>query len=136
MSNKHFLRGMATVNFFADDMIAALDAPTALALGTIEPRKNLARLVEAWRLLHGEVGLVLAGAIGRFPTAAGLAGDLDALHHPQGRRERPAERRVVINHQHPHLVFSLAEMDLQGRPEVSVGRILPETPDGNNAPNG
>ncbi|OEO31562.1 hypothetical protein VW23_015710 [Devosia insulae DS-56] len=25
MSNKHFLRGMATVNFFADDMIAARD---------------------------------------------------------------------------------------------------------------
>ena len=25
MSNKHFLRGMATVNFFADDMVAARD---------------------------------------------------------------------------------------------------------------
>ena len=31
------------------------------ALGTIEPRKNLARLVEAWRLLDGELGLVARG---------------------------------------------------------------------------
>ena len=38
--------------------------PTILGLGTIEPRKNLARLVEAWRLLDGDVGLVLAGGEG------------------------------------------------------------------------
>ncbi|HET9242290.1 MAG TPA: hypothetical protein VFN99_02530, partial [Gaiella sp.] len=40
---------------------ADLGGPAILALGTIEPRKNLARLVEAWRLLDREVGLVLAG---------------------------------------------------------------------------
>ena len=43
---------------------ADLGGPAILALGTIEPRKNLARLVEAWRLLDGEVGLVLAGGEG------------------------------------------------------------------------
>ncbi|MSO57803.1 MAG: glycosyltransferase family 1 protein [Thermoleophilia bacterium] len=32
-----------------------------LAFGTIEPRKNLARLVEAWRLLAGECELAIAG---------------------------------------------------------------------------
>ncbi len=37
---------------------------TVLALGTIEPRKNLARLVEAWRLLDGELGLALVGGEG------------------------------------------------------------------------
>ena len=43
---------------------ADLGGPAILALGTIEPRKNLARLVEAWRLLDGELGLVLAGGEG------------------------------------------------------------------------
>ena len=43
---------------------ADLGGPAILALGTIEPRKNLARLVEAWRLLSGELGLVLAGGEG------------------------------------------------------------------------
>jgi glycosyltransferase involved in cell wall biosynthesis len=38
--------------------------PTVLGLGTIEPRKNIARLVEAWRLLDGELGLALAGGEG------------------------------------------------------------------------
>ncbi|MGL6279498.1 MAG: glycosyltransferase family 4 protein, partial [Gaiella sp.] len=41
-----------------------LGAPTILGVGTIEPRKNLARLVEAWRLLDGELGLALAGGEG------------------------------------------------------------------------
>jgi glycosyltransferase involved in cell wall biosynthesis len=43
---------------------ADLGGPAILGLGTIEPRKNLARLVEAWRLLDDELGLVLAGADG------------------------------------------------------------------------
>ncbi len=43
---------------------ADLGGPSILGLGTIEPRKNLARLVEAWRLLDGELGLVLAGGEG------------------------------------------------------------------------
>jgi glycosyltransferase involved in cell wall biosynthesis len=47
-----------------DGPAADLGAPAILGLGTIEPRKNLARLVEAWRLLDGEVGLVLAGGEG------------------------------------------------------------------------
>jgi glycosyltransferase involved in cell wall biosynthesis len=47
-----------------DGEAADLNGPAILALGTIEPRKNLARLVEAWRLLGGELGLVLAGGEG------------------------------------------------------------------------
>jgi len=47
-----------------DGDAADLGGPAILALGTIEPRKNLARLVEAWRLLDGELGLVLAGGEG------------------------------------------------------------------------
>ena len=43
---------------------ADLGGPSILGLGTIEPRKNLARLVEAWRLLDGELGLTLAGGEG------------------------------------------------------------------------
>jgi len=41
-----------------------LGAPYVLGLGTLEPRKNLARLVEAWRLLGGDLRLVLAGGEG------------------------------------------------------------------------
>ena len=47
-----------------DGEAADLGGPAILALGTIEPRKNLARLVEAWQLLDGELGLVLAGGEG------------------------------------------------------------------------
>lgn len=43
---------------------AYLGGPAILGLGTIEPRKNLARLVEAWRLLDGELGLALVGGEG------------------------------------------------------------------------
>jgi glycosyltransferase involved in cell wall biosynthesis len=43
---------------------ADLGEPSVLGLGTIEPRKNIARLVEAWKLLDGELGLVLAGSEG------------------------------------------------------------------------
>lgn len=43
---------------------ADLGDPYVLGLGTLEPRKNLARLVEAWRLLGGELRLVLAGGEG------------------------------------------------------------------------
>ena len=41
-----------------------LGRPFVLGLGTLEPRKNLARLVSAWRLLGGELGLALAGGEG------------------------------------------------------------------------
>jgi glycosyltransferase involved in cell wall biosynthesis len=47
-----------------DGPAADLGGPAILGLGTIEPRKNLARLIEAWRLLDGELGLVLAGGEG------------------------------------------------------------------------
>ncbi|MCZ7589587.1 MAG: glycosyltransferase family 4 protein [Gaiella sp.] len=43
---------------------ASLGENTILGLGTIEPRKNIARLVEAWRLLDDELGLTLVGAEG------------------------------------------------------------------------
>jgi len=41
-----------------------LGRPYVLGIGTLEPRKNLNRLVEAWRLLEGELALVLAGGEG------------------------------------------------------------------------
>jgi glycosyltransferase involved in cell wall biosynthesis len=41
-----------------------LGRPFVLGLGTLEPRKNLSRLVSAWRLLGGDVGLALAGGEG------------------------------------------------------------------------
>ena len=47
-----------------DGDAADLGGPAILGLGTIEPRKNLAGLVEAWRVLDGELGLVLAGGEG------------------------------------------------------------------------
>ena len=43
---------------------AAFAGPYVLGVGTLEPRKNLARLVEAWRLLAGEHRLVLVGGAG------------------------------------------------------------------------
>jgi glycosyltransferase involved in cell wall biosynthesis len=47
-----------------DGRRADVGRPYVLGLGTLEPRKNLQRLVEAWRLLGGELGLVLAGGEG------------------------------------------------------------------------
>jgi glycosyltransferase involved in cell wall biosynthesis len=47
-----------------DGWAAHLGGPAILGLGTIEPRKNIARLVEAWRLLDGELGLTLVGGEG------------------------------------------------------------------------
>jgi glycosyltransferase involved in cell wall biosynthesis len=43
---------------------AELGRPYVLGLGTLEPRKNLSRLVEGWRLLGGELDLALAGGEG------------------------------------------------------------------------
>jgi glycosyltransferase involved in cell wall biosynthesis len=47
-----------------DGPAADLDGPYVLGLGTLEPRKNLGRLVQAWRLLGGDLRLVLAGGEG------------------------------------------------------------------------
>lgn len=41
-----------------------LDRPYILFVGTREPRKNLARLIEAWQPLQNEVDLVIAGEVG------------------------------------------------------------------------
>ncbi len=41
-----------------------LGGPNVLGVGTIEPRKNLARLVEAWRELAPDLGLALVGGEG------------------------------------------------------------------------
>ncbi len=43
---------------------ASFDGPYVLGVGTLEPRKNLQRLVDAWRLLGNEHRLVLAGGAG------------------------------------------------------------------------
>jgi glycosyltransferase involved in cell wall biosynthesis len=47
--------------------------PYVLGLGTREPRKNLGRLIDAWRLLDGDLGLVLAGGEG-WGEEPGLGG--------------------------------------------------------------
>ena len=47
-----------------DGRRADLGERTVIGLGTIEPRKNIAALVEAWKLLDGEVGLALVGGEG------------------------------------------------------------------------
>ena len=41
-----------------------VERPYVLGIGTLEPRKNLTRLVEAWRSLDGDLELVLAGGEG------------------------------------------------------------------------
>lgn len=41
-----------------------LDRPYVLGVGTLEPRKNLGALVEAWRQLDDDLSLVLAGGVG------------------------------------------------------------------------
>jgi glycosyltransferase involved in cell wall biosynthesis len=51
-----------------------LGRPYVLGVGTFEPRKNLARLVEAWRLLSPDLDLALAGGEG-WGAQAELAGD-------------------------------------------------------------
>jgi glycosyltransferase involved in cell wall biosynthesis len=43
---------------------AKLGRPYVLSLATLEPRKNLATLVEAWRMLRAELTLAVAGAAG------------------------------------------------------------------------
>jgi len=48
----------------ADGPRADLGRPYVLGLGTLEPRKNLGALVDAWRLLDGELALALAGGEG------------------------------------------------------------------------
>jgi glycosyltransferase involved in cell wall biosynthesis len=40
------------------------ERPAILGVGTIEPRKNLGRLIQAWRLLGDDFGLTLAGGEG------------------------------------------------------------------------
>lgn len=50
--------------FVADGDRTTFDAPYVLGVGTLEPRKNLSRLVEAWRLGGGGHRLVLAGGAG------------------------------------------------------------------------
>ena len=50
--------------FTADGERAKLGRPYVLSLATLEPRKNLGTLVEAWRRLRGELALAVAGAPG------------------------------------------------------------------------
>jgi glycosyltransferase involved in cell wall biosynthesis len=60
-----------------------IDGPYLLALGGLEPRKNLARLVEAWAMLPGDVrpGLVIGGSGVRWNPEGGAMLDraLDEL---------------------------------------------------------
>lgn len=58
----------------SDGASADIGGPYVLGVGTLEPRKNLARLVEAWRLLSRDLRLVLAGG--------GGWGEQPGLDHP------------------------------------------------------
>ena len=50
--------------YTAEGERAELGRPYVLSLATLEPRKNLETLVEAWRPLRGELALAVAGAAG------------------------------------------------------------------------
>ena len=78
-----------------------IDRPYVLALGTLEPRKNVPRLLEAWALLPSELRaahrLVLAGGEGwagaapsepleRLLTRLGLGGEVRALGYVDDER--------------------------------------------------
>jgi alpha-1,3-rhamnosyl/mannosyltransferase len=56
-----------------------LGRPYALTVATLEPRKNLARLVEAHRRLGGELALAVTGAAGWGAQAALDVGDVVRL---------------------------------------------------------
>jgi glycosyltransferase involved in cell wall biosynthesis len=66
------------------------DSPYVLAIGTIEPRKNIPRLVAAFGAVaaeHPDVRLVLAGAPGP---------DTDAVAEARERLDPEARRRVIV----------------------------------------
>ena len=50
--------------FVPEGESASFEGPYILGVGTLEPRKNLPRLVDAWRLLGSDHRLVLAGGAG------------------------------------------------------------------------
>ena len=51
-------------HFRTDGERADLGRPYVLTVATLEPRKNLATLLEAWRRLDGELALAIVGAAG------------------------------------------------------------------------
>lgn len=61
-----------------------LDRPYVLWTGTIEPRKNLPRLIEAFRALDGEVLLALAGPEGWNEDLEALTPGLQGRVHALG----------------------------------------------------
>jgi glycosyltransferase involved in cell wall biosynthesis len=79
---------------------AELGRPYVLSLATLEPRKNLGTLLEAWRPLRGELALAVAGAAGW--------GDQPLLDHPGilklgfvGEREVPRLMRGAAVYVYP-----------------------------------
>ena len=74
---------------------AELGGPYVLGVGTLEPRKNLGRLVEAWRLLDGDLVLALAGGEGW-----GEQPQLGGSRHPSARL-RPRRRAAGVSIEAP-----------------------------------
>jgi glycosyltransferase involved in cell wall biosynthesis len=80
-----------------------LDRPYVLAVATLEPRKNLVRLVEAYRLLdHGELALVVVGAAGWGDQPELDARGIVRLGYTQ-RAELPALYRGAAAYVYPSL---------------------------------
>jgi glycosyltransferase involved in cell wall biosynthesis len=89
--------------FRPDGPSAEHDAPYLLAVSTLEPRKNLARLVEAFELIrrgHPELELVIAGA-GEAPLALHRPGVRLLGYVPDG--ELPALYRGASAFVYPSL---------------------------------
>ena len=53
-----------SAGYTTDGERAELGRPYVLSLATLEPRKNLGTLLEAWRPVRGELALAVAGAAG------------------------------------------------------------------------
>jgi alpha-1,3-rhamnosyl/mannosyltransferase len=65
--------------------IAHVERPYILSVGTLEPRKNIDRLITAWKNSGLDLDLVLAGRWGwRFESLKKILAGLRELPHPSG----------------------------------------------------
>ena len=72
--------------YTADGDRAELGRPYVLSLATLEPRKNLGTLVEAWRPMRGELALAVAGAAGWVTSRSSTIPGSSSWASSQGAR--------------------------------------------------